>query len=27
MDEVNTGIAPNAVANSIREDPRVPGLL
>jgi len=25
--EVNTGIAPNAVANSIREDPRVPGLL
>lgn len=25
--EINTGIAPNAVANSIREDPRVPGLL
>jgi photosystem II stability/assembly factor-like uncharacterized protein len=25
--EINAGIAPNAVANSIREDPRVPGLL
>jgi photosystem II stability/assembly factor-like uncharacterized protein len=25
--EINTGIAPNAVANSIREDPRVRGLL
>ena len=25
--EINSGIAPNAVANSIREDPRVPGLL
>ena len=25
--EINNGIAPNAVANSIREDPRVPGLL
>jgi photosystem II stability/assembly factor-like uncharacterized protein len=25
--EINTGIADNAVANSIREDPRVPGLL
>ncbi|HXG96963.1 MAG TPA: hypothetical protein VNJ06_07615 [Gemmatimonadales bacterium] len=25
--EIDTGIAPNAVANSIREDPRVPGLL
>ncbi len=25
--QINTGIAPNAVANSIREDPRVPGLL
>jgi len=25
--EINTGIAPDAVANSIREDPRVPGLL
>jgi photosystem II stability/assembly factor-like uncharacterized protein len=25
--EINTGIAPNAVANAIREDPRVPGLL
>ncbi len=25
--EINTGIAPGAVANSIREDPRTPGLL
>ena len=25
--EINNGIAPNAVANAIREDPRVPGLL
>ncbi len=25
--EINTGIAPNAVANSIREDPRIKGLL
>ncbi|GJG88799.1 hypothetical protein tb265_39800 [Gemmatimonadetes bacterium T265] len=25
--EINTGIAPGAVANTIREDPRVPGLL
>ena len=25
--EINNGVAPNAVANSIREDPRVPGLL
>ncbi|HEX9293504.1 MAG TPA: hypothetical protein VF873_07445 [Gemmatimonadales bacterium] len=25
--EIDNGIAPNAVANSIREDPRVPGLL
>ncbi len=25
--EIVTGLAPNAVANSIREDPRVPGLL
>lgn len=25
--EINTGLAPGAVANSIREDPRVPGLL
>src|SRR5437867_4646795 len=25
--EINNGIAPSAVANSIREDPRVPGLL
>ena len=25
--EIDSGIAPNAVANSIREDPRVPGLL
>jgi len=25
--EITSGIAPNAVANSIREDPRVPGLL
>ncbi len=25
--EINTGIAPGAVANAIREDPRVPGLL
>ena len=25
--EINTGLAPDAVANSIREDPRVPGLL
>lgn len=25
--EISNGIAPNAVANSIREDPRVPGLL
>ena len=25
--EINNGVAPNAVANSIREDPRVPGFL